>query len=136
MINSCKYLCHVLLKSLASPPLTVVERVPTQWTARATTRFEPLEQARAMERVPTRTAPLIRHLLVRTNNAVTNGTFGLSFERTLYVPPPCAQCVDQGSVEDRDSAERSAQPRLPLLLIDRYTVQTLDVRVRKRECRW
>ena len=41
-------------------PLSVVERIPTQRAAAATATPEPLEQASAVEEVPTRTAPLIR----------------------------------------------------------------------------
>ena len=87
---------------------TVVERVSTKRTTRATTALEPLEQTSTMERVLARTAPLIRHLPIWAHNTVTNRTLGLTLQRTLDVPPPCRQRIDQAAVEDGNRAERGA----------------------------
>lgn len=83
-----------------------------------------------MERIPTRPAPLVRNLPIRSYDGVANSALSLSFQRALDVPSPCAQRINQAAVEDSDSAQTSAQPRLPLLLIDGDTVETLDVRIR------
>lgn len=60
-----------------SSGLSEVERIPTQRASTRIARFEPLEQAGAMEQVLTGRAPLRRQLLLRVDDGVTDGAFSL-----------------------------------------------------------
>ena len=86
-----------------------------------------------MERIPTRPTPLIGDLAIRPHNTITDRTLRLTFKRTLYVPPPRGQRIDQTAVENGDGAETRAQPGLPLLLVDGDAVEAFDVGVGERE---
>lgn len=88
-----------------------------------------------MECVLTRSTSLIRHLSIRSHDAVTDRTLSLSLQRTLDVPPPSGQRIDERTVENGNSTQRSAQPRLPLLLVDGNAVEALNVGVCERESR-
>jgi hypothetical protein len=89
-------------------PLAVVERIPTQRAAAATTRLEPLEQTPSMKQIPTSPTPLLRQLLITPHNPITNSTLNLTLERALYIPLKCRQRIDKATIKDRNRAEASA----------------------------
>ena len=113
--------------------LPIIERIPTKRTTATPTRSKPLEQTPTMKQILTRTASLIRHLLITAHNTIANRTFRLALQRTLYVPLKRCQRIDQRAIEQRDSAQGSAKPRLPFLFVDSNAIQAFYVRICERE---
>lgn len=89
-----------------------------------------------MERVLASRATLIRQLAITSHNTITNRTLHLSLDRTIDITLERRQRIDQAAVEDGDSAERDAQPGLPLLFVDGDAVDAFDVGVGQRKGRW
>jgi hypothetical protein len=116
--------------------LTVVERISAQWAGTAAARLKPLEQTSTVERISASTAALIGHLPIRPNDTITDSTFSLPLQSSLNVPPPRAQCINEGTIKDSNRTQTSSEPALPLLLINSNAIQTLNVRIREREGRW
>ena len=81
-----------------------------------------------MEQILTCIAPLIRQLLVRTNNTVTNRTLTLALERTGDILPPCHQTINEAAAGggEVDYALSRDEPAAPLLLIHSHTMNRVD----------
>lgn len=116
--------------------LPVIEGVPAERTTAAPAAPEPLEQATAVEQIPTRAAPLVRQSPIASHNAVADCAFRLTLQCAFHIPFECRQCVDDTAVEDGDGAKACAKPGLPFLLVDCDTVDSLDARRCQRKRRW
>lgn len=79
-----------------------------------------------MEQILARRAPLVRHALVRRDDAIANRALALALERADNVALEDLQAVDDVAVGEGDDALRRHDPRLPLLLADGNAVEARD----------
>ena len=89
-----------------------------------------------MKQVLASLAPLIRQLPITSHNTVANRALRLSLHSLIHIPLESGQGVDQAAIEDSDSAEGRAEPRLPLLLVDSDTIDAFNARVGQRKGGW
>lgn len=74
---------------LTSPPPrrihTIIKRIPTKRTGALVARREPLVQTVGVEEVIAGLASLVRGLLIRPDDRVADGAFGVAFQSAGYV---------------------------------------------------
>jgi hypothetical protein len=116
----CQSLLMLFYYGITSPSqltLCVIEVIPAKRTTRTIRTLEPPEKTRPVKVIPTSSAPFIRRLHVRPNNAVTNGTFALPFQCSLHIPPKRDETFNDTACAENDNL-KGAKPGLPILLRD------------------
>ena len=103
----CTQIIHLLKKDTArccAVPISSTEasieteRIPAKRTSAGIARLEPLSQTARVEHVLASRTFLVRDLLVRADNRVTNGTFCLAFHCSCCVSSPCREAVDEAAI--------------------------------------
>lgn len=72
--------------------------VPAKRTRALVTALEPTEQADRVECVLAGRASLVGCLHIRGNDGITDRTFALALQSTLYIASECEQSVNQVAV--------------------------------------